>query len=572
MSVHEYLLDAPHEKGVFGAITDRTLAGLRLLLSISALLIILIDPTEPSRFANLTHIALSGYILYSFAIYLIARQQTNFRWQTMQYVIWADVVWYSALMTLGTGTNAVFFFFFLFAIIAGSSRGGTKLGVTLTAVCAVIFLTINLLLINELQLTVGRLVLRTVYLAALGYILAYWGGAEATLRSRLTFLKELSLVANPRLGVDRTIRQMLRRLIDFYHADYCFLLLGGAEMELNFYCLARDGVAAEIVPMRLREETSIPLLDSSDPTTATFVENASFWKKRPSYKSYDSRTHVVAELSLESAKVTADALNVRSFITAPLRYRERVRGRVLVGSSNPRGFDVEDAAFLQQAADQVLPLIENMRIVDHLASDAAEEERRRIARSVHDRVIQPYLGLQLGLKALQQELAPGGDGTSANGQNKGIHMLEQLVSMTRDGIDELRQYVGDLKQAHPEGTPLVDSIRRFADKFENGTGIHVEVMGGTGTLTLNDRLTAEVFQMTAEALSNVHRHTESRNARVRLGIIENSLELTVENDTNGNLPARFTPISIFERAEALGARTEVVCQHGKTIVRVEVPL
>jgi signal transduction histidine kinase len=97
-------------------------------------------------------------------------------------------------------------------------------------------------------------------------------------------------------------------------------------------------------------------------------------------------------------------------------------------------------------------------------------------------------------------------------------------------------------------------------------------MGGTGTLTLNDRLTAEVFQMTAEALSNVHRHTESRNARVRLGIIENSLELTVENDTNGNLPARFTPISIFERAEALGARTEVVCQHGKTIVRVEVPL
>src|SRR5262245_21057199 len=111
MSVHEYLLDAPSEKGAFGAVTDRTLAGLRLLLSLSALLIIILDPTEPSRLAGLTHAALTAYILYSFLIYVFARNQTNFRWQTMQYVIWADVVWYSGLMTLGTGTNAVFFFF-----------------------------------------------------------------------------------------------------------------------------------------------------------------------------------------------------------------------------------------------------------------------------------------------------------------------------------------------------------------------------------------------------------------------------------------------------------------------------
>jgi hypothetical protein len=140
----------------------------------------------------------------------------------MHHVIWTDVLWYSALMTLSNGTNAVFFFFFLFAIIAGSSRGGTQLGFTLTAVSALVFFTINLLLIESLELTPGRLGLRTVYMVALGYILAYWGGAEATLRNRLTFLKELSLVANPRFGVDRTIQQMLHRLLYFYHADYCF--------------------------------------------------------------------------------------------------------------------------------------------------------------------------------------------------------------------------------------------------------------------------------------------------------------------------------------------------------------
>src|SRR6188768_2185245 len=171
MSIHEYLLDAPREKTGFGAITDRTLAGLRLLLSISAFLIILIDPTEPSRFQSLTHASLVGYILYSFAIYLLARHQTNFSWKTMQYVIWADVLWYSALMTLGTGTNAVFFFFFLFAIIAGSSRGGTRLGLMLTVVCTSIFLVLNVLFIQELQLDVPRFARRTVYMGVLGYIL-----------------------------------------------------------------------------------------------------------------------------------------------------------------------------------------------------------------------------------------------------------------------------------------------------------------------------------------------------------------------------------------------------------------
>jgi len=572
MSIHESFLEPPREKTAFGAITDRTLAGLRLFLALSALLIILIDPAEPSRFKSLTHGALVGYILYSFAIYLVARHHTNFTWQTMQVVIWADVAWYSALMTLGTGTNAVFFFFYLFAIIAGSSRGGTRLGVTLTAICAALFLAINLLLVEQLELSVGRLALRTIYLAALGYILAYWGGAEATLRKRLMFLKELSMVANPRFGVDRTIRHMLRRLLDFYRADYCFLLLGATGMKLTFYCLGKEGTATEIAPMRVREEDQIPVLDSLDPTTTVFLERASFWKNRPSYRSYDHRTHAIEELSPEAARAAADALNVRSFITVPLRYRERVRGRVLVGSTKAGAFDIEDAAFLQQAADHVLPLIENIRIVDHLASDAAEEERRRIARSVHDRVIQPYLGLQLGLKALQQELSPTPNGTSPDSPNKAMMMLEQLVTMTREGVNELRNYVGDLKEEHLEATPLVDSIRRFADKFESGTGIHVEVMDGAGGLAMNDRLAAEVFQMTAEALSNVHRHTASRNAKVQLRIVDGSLELRVENDINGEAPAPFTPISIFERAEALGARTEIACSNGKTLVTVEVPL
>jgi signal transduction histidine kinase len=556
----------------FGAVTDRSLAVLRLFLAFSALLIILVDPAEPSRLRNVTHYALVAYIVYSLAVYVVARRSTNFPWRAMHYVAWVDVLWYSALITLSAGTNAVFFFFYLFAIIAGSSRGGTRLGLALTAVSTASFLILNILLMDQLNLDVQRFARRTVYLATLGSFVAYWGGAEVTLRRQLTFLKELSQIANPRFGVERTIRNMLRKFLAYYDAEYCFLLIGGGDLDLEFYRVARDDSKAEVRPMRLREGADIPLLNRSDPTTAAFVERESRWKRQPSYRGYNARTQESTALSLQVAIDTAERLGVRSFITAPLLYRERIRGRVLVGTAAPERFDIEHARFLQQAAEQVLPLIENVRLVDRLASEAAEGERRKIARSVHDRVIQPYLGLQIGLKALQQELSSPLHGTWLHPPGRSISLLDQLVAMTREGIDELREYVSGLKHSQAAGTSLVSSLQIFAGKFESATGIHVEVTESDCDLMMSDRLSTEIFQMTAEALSNVHRHTHSGIAEVRLVLSDISLQLSVENDSDGKQQTPFSPRSILERAESLGARTEVLWPEGKTLVRVEVPL
>ena len=564
----------PVEHSSFGAITDHTLAVLRLFLSVSAFVIIFVDPTEPSRFRVLTNVALIAYIAYSFAVYMLSRRSRNFSWRTMQYVIWVDVLWYSALITLGTGTNSVFFFFYLFAIIAGSSRGGTRLGLTITAVCTGLFVILNVLFMADLQLDVPRFARRAVYMALLGYILAYWGGAEAMLRKRLTFLKELSLLTNPRFGTDWTIRQMLRRLLEFYEADYCFLVLSVPGHDLEFYRVEKNESPEPSQPMKVHEGSDIPLMSSTDPITAVYVEKVSAWRNRPSYRADTGSGR--RELGVAPARHAAEMLNVRSFITAPLRYRERIRGRVLVGSSGPRGFNHEDATFLQQAADQVLPLIESIRLLDRLASDAADEERRRLARSVHDRVIQPYLGLQIGLKALERELSPsdlnGGSAADPATKSKGQQLVKQLLVMTRDGIQELRQYMHGLRVSQAEETMLMDSIRRFAEQFQAATGISIDVVDSACGLTMNDRLSAEVFQMTAEALSNVHRHTQSRHAEVRLNLADRSLELCVENDAGAEQGIPFKPLSIFERAEALGGRMEVLWPRGKTMVRVEVPL
>jgi signal transduction histidine kinase len=553
-------------------VTDSTLAIVRLVLAISALLIVHFDPSEPKRLMSLTHYVLVTYILYSIVLFLSVRRQTNFSWRVMQCVIWLDVVWYSALITLGTSTNAVFFFFYLFAIIAGSSRAGTKFGFTLTLACTALFLALNVTFLSDLQLDVPRFVRRTVYMAALGSIVAYWGGAEAALRHRLTFLKELSQIANPRFGIDRTVKQTLRRLTDFYSADYCCFVLTASDRSVNYYSVSRNNDTLESAPLKVGLNTDIPLLRGFDSVTVAFVQRSLLWVRKASCKCIDPHTNLAKELPVEWGMNISEALGVRSFIAAPLRYRERVRGRVFVGSLGFNHFTLDDAVFLQQAGDQLLPVIENIRIVDQLASNAAEDERHRIARSVHDRVIQPYLGIHLGLKALQRELFSNENWVDNRKALAGIRMLDQVLMMTEEGIKELREYVGDLKHTSAANTRLIDSIRRFTKTFEGGTGIRVGITDDSGGLKMNDRLAAEIFQMTAEALSNVHRHTRSRTAQVRVALANNSLELTVENDIVGEPPAPFTPLSIFERAEALGARSEILNLYEKTLVKVEVPL
>ena len=152
-----------------------------------------------------------------------------------------------------------------------------------------------------------------------------------------------------------------------------------------------------------------------------------------------------------------------------------------------------------------MPILDNIRLVDQLASGAAEEERRRIARDLHDSVIQPYIGLQIGLTAIRQKLAAGG--TEVTGD------IERLIEMTSVGVTDLRRYMHELRDGSERAGDLLLAVRRFASKFSEATGIAVHVEATPNT-RVDGRRAAEVFQMVAEGLSNVRRHTNAMRATI----------------------------------------------------------
>jgi len=120
---------------------------------------------------------------------------------------------------------------------------------------------------------------------------------------------------------------------------------------------------------------------------------------------------------------------------------------------------------------------------------------------------------------------------------------------------------------------LTSAVERIAKQLGEFYGIGVDVKITTAA-NMNDRLAAEIFQIVREGLSNIRRHTNSAEARIRLTSMNGDIVLDIENDSSaGESQRTFTPRSITERAVALGGRVSVnLSDGGCTIVSVLIPM
>jgi signal transduction histidine kinase len=273
----------------------------------------------------------------------------------------------------------------------------------------------------------------------------------------------------------------------------------------------------------------------------------------------------VKDVDWETYASIADLLDSDSFISIPVYQRNTFTGRAYL-TSKGRDFNYSDIDFLRQVMDHVMPMIDNIQLVDRLASQASEYERERISRDIHDSAIQPYIGLKLGLDALRRTVAH--DDPVAGG-------LAELAERTDSVIKDLRTYVGGLQDpgSSERTNVLASSVERHARQLGEFYGIKVDVKLATD-LNINDRLAAELFQIVREGLSNIKRHTASTNARISMASFNGDIVLDIENESSlAENRNNFTPRSITERAVGLGGRVSVDVSDGeRTIISVIIPM
>jgi signal transduction histidine kinase len=285
--------------------------------------------------------------------------------------------------------------------------------------------------------------------------------------------------------------------------------------------------------------------------------------QRTRYFECDVQHGVQTSTAKEASERLAAAADAVSLLTVPLCYRNDTLGRIFL-TSGRSCFRESDVYFLLQVFDLLMPVLDNIRLVDRMAADAGLAERKKIARDLHDSVIQPYFGLKLGMASLREKFEAG---------MLQLSDIDRLITVNEEAVADLRNYISVLKGNVEQDGDLLSAVRRFVTRFSFATGISVEIQA-SDNLHVSDCLAAEALQIVAEGLSNIRRHTESMQARISIGCDDGQLVLSIADIRNdGAVLEPYVPWSITERAETLGGKVRIEPQpHGGSAVVVEVPL
>lgn len=528
----------------------RLAATLRLAAAAAAVAVFAADPSEHPGRRPFAHAVLGAFAVYTAVTWLLAARRG--RSVRTSLLPWIDVAWVTLAVAVSQATSAIFFPLYLFAILSASFWGGARQGLATSAVSAVAFAFVGGATAPP-GVDLRLFLVRPAYLLVLGALVAVWVGREVGSRARLALLRDVTALATGERALEAMIGRFLELVRAHFEADSCRLVVadprGGPWTRV-----AVRGRAVDPRPTPLPPDLARALLP--EPAGAILVARSAtgYVEVLPEGDGPAGATDPAVGAALLAA------LDARALVSVPFRYHASAPARLHVERRLPRDFDASDGAFLRQVVDQAVPLFENLRLVERLVDDAARDERRRIALDLHDSVIQPYLGLRLGLAAARNALATGR-------ADEGGALVARLLELADAEIEALRGYARELRVDCGGPEP---AIRRFCRRFSEATGIEVEV---APLPVLDDRLGPEVVQLVAEALSNVRRHTRATRAAVRFAADEGRVRVTIENDGAPPDPPPFLPRSLAERAASLGGR--LVVEHpaaGTTAVNVELPL
>ncbi len=156
----------------------RLIAGMRVVLGTSALLVILME--QPPRRPMGIYTALVFYSLYGLVVYHLSVRRNPV--VAHKIIPWLDLLWYLPLIAFTSDTNSIFYYFFFFSIVVASFSWGLTDGLRLTLASAAMYTIVTVLSApHGVPLDLNLLLLAPIGLLIFGYIIARWGGYHTVL-------------------------------------------------------------------------------------------------------------------------------------------------------------------------------------------------------------------------------------------------------------------------------------------------------------------------------------------------------------------------------------------------------
>ncbi|WP_332745821.1 sensor histidine kinase [Hydrogenophaga sp.] len=228
---------------------------------------------------------------------------------------------------------------------------------------------------------------------------------------------------------------------------------------------------------------------------------------------------------------------------------------------------------ITQRSREKKDLLRSRRTLRELSAsmvEAREEERRRIARELHDELGQRLTALKLEMTACQRDHPNPEAGERA----------QLMQDMLDDTVASARRIAMDLRPLMLDDLGLPEAIDWLVKEFKRRTGIEIDTRLGEGLRELSPKLATTLYRIVQEALTNITRHARATRVALTLECHDQKLRLTIQdngvgfvNGTRSRIPGSFGLLGIRERVLMLGGRLSVGnAPEGGARLVVHVPL
>jgi signal transduction histidine kinase len=273
-----------------------------------------------------------------------------------------------------------------------------------------------------------------------------------------------------------------------------------------------------------------------------------------------------------------------SALLVPMHYRRSAIGVLAAFDTARPGvqFSVADEQLLRTFAASAANAVAVKRSVDterlRATIAAADAERRRWARDLHDQTLQALGGLRVGLASALRRGDPEGNERA----------IRQAIEDIEVETDNLRGIITDLRPSILDDLGLRPALDALIERRRNETGLVIEAdvdLGAAYATSASQRastpllapdLETTVYRLVQESLSNVAKHARASRCQVRLRVDEDAVTVDVSDDGIGFDPARrssgFGVAGMEERVYIAGGILDISSGGDGTSVRARIPV
>lgn len=504
---------------------ERLIAAGRVLLAVASLFAVWLDPEEPIRYATVAYGVLAAYVVYAatVAVLLWGVEAVPRWWPVVTHAI--DLACFS-LFIFFTDPASPFTVYFVFALLAATLRWQVQGTLWTATIVIAVFFGFGIyfgIVLNDPGFDLRGFIIRSVYLFVLAGLFAYVGTQD-----RRT-VREMSLLATWPETVHDDTESLARDLLSYAAPllEAPRLVLAWSEIDTPWCRLA---VWDRGTWTHHRQDRDVALVNREISDRAFICRRGR--KARTLVQEPDGRQLTLWEGDPVGTGFAGRFATV-SVVSVPMQ-GESLSGRLFVlDKAEPT---LDSLVLTEIVGGVIAGRLDAFCLTEQLRQASATEERIRLARDLHDGVLQSFTGIALRLAAIRRMMK---DEPSAV-----ISALEDAQQMLASEQRDLRFFIQELKPAAapPESAPLVARLDELAQRMEREWDLRVELRLGDPRQALPVSLCRDVYHIIREALVNAARHGSASQAHVTIELTDAAVITVAIADNGRGFPftGRFT--------------------------------